>query len=114
MANNSIFKTLAGILTRTADTVNEAGGRAYKLSPENALAQFAVTGCFNHTFYANAETQVEKVLELAMEADPVVVAKTAIYARESGHMKDMPAFLVAVLSVEGQAAVRAGLSASDR
>jgi 60 kDa SS-A/Ro ribonucleoprotein len=42
------------MLSPKANTVNEAGGIAYKLSPKAALAQYAATGCFNHTFYADA------------------------------------------------------------
>lgn len=99
MANKSIFKTLVGIWTPRADTFNEAGGRAYEFTPEHALAQYAVTGSFNSTFYAGAEEQFEKVLELCAKVSPEFIAKLAVFARERGHMKDMPAFLVAVLSV---------------
>ena len=62
MSNNNLFRSLTGLLTPRADTVNEAGGVAYKLSPEQALAQYAATGCFNHTFYASAGEQLEAVL----------------------------------------------------
>ena len=62
MSNKSIFKT-PGIFTPKADTVNEAGGHAYKLSPKQALAQYAATGCFNNTFYADATEQLDSVLE---------------------------------------------------
>ncbi len=103
MANKTIFKTLAGLFTPRSDTINEAGGAAYRLSPSQALAQYAVTGCFNHTFYADATMQLEKTLELALQADAEFVAKTAVYARENGYMKDMPALLVAVLSVKDKA-----------
>jgi 60 kDa SS-A/Ro ribonucleoprotein len=88
------------MFTPKADVVNEAGGLAYKLSPKQALAQYAATGCFNHTFYADAAEQLEKVLALANEVDAEFVAKAAVYTREKGFMKDMPAFLVAVLSVK--------------
>ncbi len=100
MPNKKIFKTLAGLFTPRADTVNEAGGVAYKLTPEQALAQYAVTGCFNNTFYADGAEQLDKVLALTADIDPAFIAKTAVYARESGLMKDMPALLLAVLSVK--------------
>ncbi len=99
MANKNLFKSIVGIFSPKTDTVNEAGGVAYKLSPKAALAQYAATGCFNHTFYADAGEQLERVLELANEVDAEFVAKTAIFAREKGHMKDMPALLLAVLTV---------------
>ena len=38
-------------------------------------------------------------MTLAAEVDPAFVARTAVYARESGHMKDMPALLAAILAV---------------
>lgn len=98
MANKNIFRSARGWFTRKADTVNEAGGVAYKLSPKQALAQYAATGCFNQTFYADAGEQLERVLELANEVEPEFVAKTAVYSREKGFMKDMPAFLTATLS----------------
>src|SRR3712207_9177002 len=97
MANKNLFQTVKGLFTPKADTVNEAGGLAYELSPKAALAQYAATGCFSHTFYADASEQLEKVLALAKDLDADFVAKTAIFAREKGYMKDMPALLVAVL-----------------
>ena len=103
MANKNLFQTFRGMLMPKADAVNEAGGAAYKISPKGALAQYAATGCFNHTFYADAGEQLEKVLALVGEVDAEFVAKVAVYARERGFMKDMPAFLVAVLSTRDKA-----------
>ena len=100
MANKTIFQTFKGMFTPKADTFNEAGGTAYKLSPKQALAQYAATGCFNHTFYADADEQLDAVLDLANDLDGEFVAKTAVFAREKGFMKDMPALLLAVLSVK--------------
>lgn len=103
MANKNLFQTVKGLFTPKADTVNEAGGKAYKLLPKHALAQYAATGCFSNTFYADAGEQLDKVLELTRELDAEFVAKTAVYAREKGYMKDMPAFLTAVLSTKDKA-----------
>jgi 60 kDa SS-A/Ro ribonucleoprotein len=98
MANKNLFQTVRGLFTPKANTVNEAGGTAYKLTPKAALAQYAATGCFSQTFYADAAEQLDKVLELAKLLDAQFVARTAVYAREKGFMKDMPALLVAVLA----------------
>ena len=103
MANKNLFQTVRGIFAPKTDTINEAGGTAYKFSPKHALAQYAATGCFSQTFYADAGEQLEKILELTKELDAEFVAKTAIYAREKGFMKDMPALLVAVLSTKDKA-----------
>jgi len=102
MANKTLFNSLVAKLFTAppADAVNEAGGVAYAMSPKAALAQYASTGCMNATFYASAEEQLAKVLELCASpaVEPEFIARTAIYARQSGHMKDLPALLCATLS----------------
>jgi 60 kDa SS-A/Ro ribonucleoprotein len=98
MANTTLFRSLVGALIRKADARNEAGGRAYTLPPQQALAQYAATGCLNTTFYASAESQLDRVLDLCGRVTPEFVAKTAVYCRERGHMKDMPALLLASVS----------------
>lgn len=100
MANKNLFQTVRGLFTPKANAVNEAGGKAYSLSPKQALAQYAATGCFSNTFYADAGEQLDKVLALTQEIDSEFIALTAVYAREKGFMKDMPALLVAVLSTK--------------
>jgi len=97
MANKNIFGS-ADVAVPTADTVNEAGGKAYQMSEKASLAQYAVTGTFNNTFYASAKTQLDKTLEMTRKVDSVFLAKLAVYARKDGYMKDMPAFLLAVLA----------------
>jgi len=99
MANKSLFQTLVGKLLPSSDAVNAAGAPAYAFTDKHALAQYAVTGCFNSTFYATADAQLAKVIDLAYTVPPEFVAKTAIYSRERGYMKDVPALLVAALSV---------------
>lgn len=99
MANKTLFQTIAGRFLPKADAHNEAGGLAYRLSPQQALAQYASTGCFNGTFYATADEQLDRVLALCAEVEPEFIARTALYVRQRNHMKDMPALLCAVLSV---------------
>lgn len=101
VANKNLFNSIIHALLPKADTVNEAGGLAYELSPKAQLAQLACTGCLNGTFYSDAEAQLAAVLDLAQRVEPEFVAKVALHARAKGHMKDMPALLVAVLSVTG-------------
>lgn len=98
MANKNLFKSSRTGNVPVADTRNNAGGAAYSMPAKHALAQMAATGCFNDTFYVSAEKQLSDILELCAKVSPEFVAKTAIYARERGYMKDMPAFLVAYLS----------------
>ena len=100
MANKSLFKSIVGKLLPQTDAVNEAGGVAYAMSSKQMLAQYAATGCLNSTFYASADMQLKMVLELCAKVEPEFVAKTALYARTKGYMKDMPALLVAVLATK--------------
>ncbi len=100
MANKTLFQTIAGRFLPHVDARNEAGAPAYKLSPQQTLAQYASTGCFNNTFYASAAEQLDHVLSLCNEVPPEFIARTALYVRQRNHMKDMPALLCAVLSVK--------------
>src|ERR1700674_1963569 len=80
MANKNLFSSLKSLLPR-ANAVNEAGGRAYRLSPKHALAQLAA------------------LLTLVAEVDDnLFLAKLAVYSRERAFMKDMPAALLVLLS----------------
>ena len=97
MANTTLFQSIKNRFTKT-DTHNEAGGIAYTLTPKQQLAQLAATGCLNNTYYADAQSQLDQVLKLAESLDAEFIAKTAVYARQKGFMKDMPALLLAVLA----------------
>lgn len=101
MSSKTLFKSLIGRLVPRTDAVNEAGGHAYRFTAKQALAQYAATGCLNATFYASAEQQLDDVLALCEKVEPEFIARTALFARRKGYMKDMPALLCAVLSVKG-------------
>ncbi len=100
MANKTLFKSLIGKLVPATDAINEERAPAYALSSKHQLAQYAATGCLNKTFYATADEQLAKVLELCADIDAEFIAKTAAFCRERGFMKDMPVLLCAVLSVK--------------
>jgi 60 kDa SS-A/Ro ribonucleoprotein len=103
MANANLFQSLKGKLLPAANAVNFENAPAYALSPKHQLAQYAATGCLNATYYASAEAQLTTVLELCSKVDAQFIAQTAIYCRERGYMKDMPALLAAVLAAQGAA-----------
>lgn len=108
MANKAIFKSYFGKLIPSTNAVNHEAAPAYALTAREALAQYAVTGTFNDTFYAEAHEQLEAVVKVAKEVDPEFLAKVAIHAAEKGHMKDMPVLLLATLSgLESDAFARA-------
>jgi len=103
MANKSLFSSLKSFLPR-APVRNEAGGPAYALLPKQALAQLAATGCFNGTFYADAQTQLDSLKALIDQVDDnTFVAKLAVYSRKRAYMKDMPAALTASLAARDTA-----------
>ena len=102
MANKKLFGSNRGVTLPATDTRNNAGGKAYALDAKTALAQFAVTGCFNNTFYVAADQQLDTVLDLANQVDNLFLAKLAVYARKQAHMKDMPALLLALLASRDQ------------
>jgi 60 kDa SS-A/Ro ribonucleoprotein len=106
MANPALFRSTPGQLVAPATTTNAAGGAAYATTAEHALAQYAATGCLNGTFYAAASDQLETVLALSRAVEPTFIAKVAIHARETGHMKDMPALLLAVLAARDVALLK--------
>ena len=99
MANKGLFASAIARLLPAPDAVNHEGSSAYAYGPEAKLAQLAATGTLADTFYGAAEAQLADVLEAAKAVDPCFVAQTAIYARRSGAMKDMPALLAAYLTV---------------
>lgn len=100
MVSKNLFNTLLGRgeAVPPANTINDAGGKAYATTKESALAQYAITGALSDTYYASGEVQLDKALELAKACSAEYVGKVAIYARQFGYMKDMPALLVAHLS----------------
>lgn len=104
MSNKSLFKSNstapAFVKADVTNTVNNAGGNAYLSDNKHKLAQIACTNCFNGTFYVSAEQNLKLAKEaaLALTDDPQFIAKVALYAREKGYMKDMPAFLTVVLA----------------
>lgn len=102
MANKTLFASLRDVMIPRTDAINSENAPAYALAPKQALAQYAATGCFGHTFYATAGEQLARVLELCealgQEGDCEFVAQAAIYSRTQSFMKDMPALLCAWLS----------------
>jgi 60 kDa SS-A/Ro ribonucleoprotein len=102
MANPRLFQSARGRRLPSADAMNHEGAPAYAFSPKHRLAQYVATGCLNGTFYAGAEAQLDTILALCREVDARFIAKTAVYCRERGYMKDTPALLAAVLTMQGQ------------
>jgi 60 kDa SS-A/Ro ribonucleoprotein len=105
MANKSLFAGYAGKLLPRANAKNRESAPAYAYGPKHKLAQLAVTGTLSRTFYATSRAQLADVMEQARNVEPAFLAKAAIYARTKGHMKDMPALLLAALSASDPVAL---------
>ncbi|OAI23794.1 MULTISPECIES: vWA domain-containing protein [Methylomonas] len=101
MANSQIFQSIRGCMLPHANSFNEQAAPAYEFNERHLLAQYAVTGCLNATFYADAVSQLETLLEACQNVEPRFIAKTAVYCRERGYMKDTPALLTAILTLRG-------------
>ncbi len=106
MANQTLFASSRSSPAPPANTLNREGAAAYAYAPKHKLAQYAATGCLSNTVYTSAERQLTTVLDLARQIEPEFLAKTAIYGRQVGHMKDMPALLLAVLSTRSVACLK--------
>ena len=87
MVNTQLFKSLITRSVPRTNVVNEAGGAAYALSSEEALAQYALTGTLYNTFYASAEDQAETALLLAYDVEPEFLMKLAILRKSLGCCK---------------------------
>ncbi|MBG6160106.1 60 kDa SS-A/Ro ribonucleoprotein [Labrenzia sp. EL_159] len=98
MANKSLFASQRGRTSGKAGARNLAGGKAYTYEDRHKLAQLAATGSIVDTFYQSADLELKAVLETAAAVADAFLAKTAVYARQKGKMKDLPALLLAVLA----------------
>jgi len=97
MANKELFKTDT-VVARPATGETSEGRPAYSLHAEQTLAELACVGTFQNTYYNDAKTQLKTLLTMAAEVSDEYLARVAVYSREQGYMKDMPAALLAVLS----------------
>jgi 60 kDa SS-A/Ro ribonucleoprotein len=98
VANKNVFSQAPSKALVPTNTTNAAGGKAYVLPAEAALAQLAATGTFNDTYYGKGTDQLDAIKKAADGVSPIFLAQTAVWAREKGCMKDMPAALVCMLS----------------
>jgi 60 kDa SS-A/Ro ribonucleoprotein len=79
-------------------TVNQAGEKAYTLSPEMELYTAVVTWSLNDSFYEKDEARLARLRKLINECKPEFVGKLAVYARTKMHMRSVPLVLVTELA----------------
>jgi len=99
MANKTLFASLRDAF----DPANKHGElrerTAYALAPKQALAQHAATRlCSDGPFYATADEQLTRVLELCDAVDAEFRRARGCLRRTQSFMKDMPALLCAWLA----------------
>ena len=95
MANQRLFRSAR---VPVSDAWNAHGAPAYGREGRLGLAQLVVTGCLSATFYSSDRQELALVRSLASQVSPEFVARAAVYARQRGLMKDMPALLLAHLT----------------
>lgn len=106
MVSKTIFKTKTKAAKKCtppkANAVNLAGGKSYSLTDEAALCQYVATGTFNGTYYASGDQHLKTIEGLVANVSPELIAKAAVYGFEKARMKDLPAYLLAVLAARGE------------
>lgn len=80
----NVFDGLRVNLNPATDVVNNAGGVAYSMGPEQAFAQLMLTGTFNNTCHVTGQAQLESFLDLAGRVGPDFRHKAAYYAADNG------------------------------
>lgn len=105
--NKHMFASQGGIpkIDPSRITTNAAGGITVSMTDTNALAQMAMTGCFNDTFYTDASLQLELLKSTINKVDTPDLADITVYAKEYGYMKDMPVYLLASILARGETVV---------
>lgn len=78
-------------------TYNRAGGRAYIQSAELNLAKLACTGFLGDTYYTDASSQVDLLVNLCKGCNPDFIGACAVYSIKKALLKDMPVYLLAIL-----------------
>lgn len=104
-AANSVPSSVRRIVNPVADTINKAGGQAFRLTPQYELAFLTLTTFLEPEFYRTKTDVVNKVRELILKTeDPIFVAKTAVFARNVYGMRSISHLLAAEIAkgVKGQ------------
>lgn len=77
---------------------NYEGARAYKLDPATELYTAVVTWSLNDSFYEKNDQRLARIRSLVEQAEPMFVAKLAVYARHFMYMRSVPLVLLTELA----------------
>lgn len=85
-------------LRKQKDVLNHEGAKAKSLNTDMALYSAVVTASLNDTFYEQADERLTRLRALIGKADPELVAKLAVYAREKMYLRSVPLVLTTELA----------------
>ncbi|TXF91460.1 TROVE domain-containing protein [Neolewinella aurantiaca] len=80
------------------DTINRAGGEAYRTSAEYRLASLMLTSFVTDQFYRDANGALGELMGLIAKVEPGFAARAAIYARKEYGMRTITHAAAALLS----------------
>lgn len=92
------FNTFNRANPNDAKTVNHEGANAYTLTPEMELYAAVVTTMLTDSMYEKADQRVQRIQALVAQANPVFVAKLAVYVREQLYLRSVPVVLLGELA----------------
>ena len=81
-----------------AQPVNYEGAKAYTLTPEMELYSAVATTMLNDSYYEKTDTRLDRIKTLIGQANPVFVAKLAVYVREQLYLRSAPVMLLSELA----------------
>lgn len=83
---------------KQAVTRNYEGAKAFKMTPEMELYAAVVTASLSDKFYESQGNTLLRIQTLIDQVSPEFVAKLAVYARQSMHLRSIPMVLVIELA----------------
>lgn len=85
----SKFNTNTAVKNRTPNTVNLAGGTAWKQDAKLELASLVATSMVQDQYYRSADQSLDRLRELIDAVDPLFAAKTAVYVRNEDGLRSI-------------------------
>lgn len=85
--------------------INEAGGEAFKMSPELELTTIALTTFLKDEFYRKTDKTIDRIKELTKKVNPYFVSRLALYARHEFGMRSISHLLAGEVTKNGQTAL---------
>jgi hypothetical protein len=86
------------VFTSARETLNKAGGLAYKMSTELELVQAVLSTFLKDSFYETGDERISRIKELVAKVDAVFVAKLAIIARNEFNLRSVTHVLIGELA----------------